>query len=68
MIKQKSEAITFLRHQLLQWKFNNDMQVQPQSTTNFQMEWIEQTEHSAYLRVYWVYGGRTHSLYGEARR
>lgn len=68
ILKQKNEALIYLRHQLLLWKTDGDILSKAEPATVFQLEWIEQTDHSAYLRVYWNYDGRTHYLTGEAKK
>ncbi|GEB76692.1 hypothetical protein SINU_07155 [Sporolactobacillus inulinus CASD] len=68
IIKQKHEAIRMLQHELLLWRRNDNASLNTEQDTDFQFEWIEKKEHSAYLSVHWTYGGRTHRLTGEAVR
>ncbi|QAA22793.1 hypothetical protein [Sporolactobacillus terrae] len=68
IIKQKHEAIRMLQHQLLLWRRNDNASLNAEQDTDFQFEWIERKEHSAYLSVHWTYRGRTYRLTGEALR
>lgn len=68
IIRQKNEAISLLRYHLLSWKKGDSILTEPNTSTSFQIEWIEKNDLSAYLSVNWEYGGRTHRLSGEAKK
>ncbi|MCL1630376.1 hypothetical protein M3N64_00195 [Sporolactobacillus sp. CPB3-1] len=62
------EAIRLLRSQLLTWKSGKNITFTPKMAADYQLEWVEKSETSAYLNISWTYSGRVFKISGEAKK